>query len=312
MNIHVTTGRWKLGLFLSLITASLWGILPIALKVLLNQMDAITIIWYRFLIASAILVVYVTLKKGLPSISRMRGSILYLLIAAGIGLSGNYFFYVVGLDYLSPSTATVVIQLAPVFMLLGSLVLFKERFSVRQWAGFAILMTGMFLFFNDRLNDLVSRLNDYSFGVLLITASAVIWAVYALSQKQLLKTFSSETIMFCIYITGSVFFLPFARPAGILKLDTVHFILLVFCAINTLIAYGSFAEALDHWEASRISMVLAIIPLITVAAVRICSFLFPRYIMPEHLNALSLVGTCFVVTGSMLCVLGDNGKMKPL
>ncbi len=37
--MHKTTGRWKLGLALALTTALLWSVLPIALKLLLGQMD---------------------------------------------------------------------------------------------------------------------------------------------------------------------------------------------------------------------------------------------------------------------------------
>ena len=42
----------SLGFILSLITAFMWGVLPIALKELLKGMDASTIVWYRFLFAA--------------------------------------------------------------------------------------------------------------------------------------------------------------------------------------------------------------------------------------------------------------------
>lgn len=310
MNLHVTTGRWKLGLALSLITAFLWGVLPIALKVVLESMDAYSITWYRFLIATSILVVYVTRKNGLPSVKKLKGSVPYLLIAASVGLSGNYISYLLGLDYLSPSTATVVIQLAPIFMLVGSLIIFKERFSVWQWTGFTILLAGMALFFNDRFDELLHSMSDYTAGVLLIIVSGAIWAAYALSQKQLLRTFPSETIMLCVYSAGTLFFMPLARPSSLLHLDTVNLLLLVFCSFNTLLAYGSFAEALDHWEASRVSMVLAVIPIITLIGVKLCSTLFPGFVSPEHFNSLSLTGAFFVVAGCMLCALDRTTLVK--
>ena len=42
--LHTSTGHWQLGLCLSLIAAFLWGILPIALKNLLDKMDAYTVL----------------------------------------------------------------------------------------------------------------------------------------------------------------------------------------------------------------------------------------------------------------------------
>ncbi len=83
-------------------------------------------------------------------------------------------------------------------------------------------------------------------------------------------------------------------------------LLLLFCAVNTSVAYGCFAEALDHWEASRISMVLATIPLIRVVTMKRCSALFPGYVDPEHLSLLSVIGGAAVVVGPVLCALGQG------
>jgi len=309
MSIHVTTGRWRLGLALSLVTAFLWGVLPIALKGLLESMDAFTITWYRFLVAAFVLAVFVIRKNGFPSTSQIRGSRLYLLIVASIGLCGTYILSLVGLRYLSPSTATVVVQLAPIFMLLGGLVFFRERFSLLQWAGFVFVVSGLVIFFNDRFEELLNLTGDYTIGVLLIIASAIMWAFYALSQKQLLETFTSGTILLWIYILAIVLFFPFAQPTHLFQLGIGPFLLLLFCAFNTLVAYGCFSEALDHWEASRISMVLATIPLVTVVAMKLCSVLFPGYIDPEHLNLWSIFGACIIVVGSVLCSLGRRDQI---
>ena len=310
MIIHVTTGRWRLGLALSLVTAFLWGVLPIALKGLLDSMDAFTITWYRFLAAAFVLAVFVIRKNGFPSTRKIKGSRLYLLIVASIGLCGTYILNLLGLRYLSPSTATVVVQLAPIFMLLGGLVFFRERFSLLQWSGFVLVVGGLVIFFNDRFEELLNPTGDYTIGVLLIIASAIMWAFYALSQKQLLKTFSSATILLWIYILAIVLFFPFAQPSHLFQLKIVPFLLLLFCAFNTLVAYGCFSEALDHWEASRISMVLATIPLVTVVAMKLCSVLFPGYIDPECLNLWSIFGACIIVVGSVLCALGRRDQIS--
>jgi drug/metabolite transporter (DMT)-like permease len=309
MNMHVTTGRWRLGLVLSLVTAFLWGVLPIALKGLLESMDAFTITWYRFLVAAFVLAVFIIRKNGFPSTRDIKGSRLYLLIVASIGLCGTYILNLLGLRYLSPSTATVVVQLAPIFMLLGGLIFFRERFSLLQWSGFVLVVGGLVIFFNDRFEELLKLTGDYTIGVLLIIASAVMWAFYALSQKQLLKTFSSGIILLWIYILAIVLFFPFAQPSHLFQLSIGPFFLLLFCALNTLVAYGCFSEALDHWEASRISMVLATIPLITVMAMKLCSVFFPGYIDPEHLNLWSIFGACIIVVGSVLCTLGRRDQI---
>jgi hypothetical protein len=45
--MHISSGRWVYGFFLTLLTALLWGILPIKLKQVLQVMDPITVTWTR-------------------------------------------------------------------------------------------------------------------------------------------------------------------------------------------------------------------------------------------------------------------------
>lgn len=306
--MHRTTGRWKLGFLLALCTALLWGVLPIALKLLLAAMDAYSITWYRFLAAALILGAFVARGSGLPGPRRLGKAGLWLLLVAALGLTGNYLFYLLGLDFISPGAAQVVIQLAPMLLLLGGLVIFGERLGRRQLLGVLILLAGMALFFNHRLAEIFGSLGDYTLGILLIVVASVTWAGYALAQKQLLNTLASEQIMLLIYVAGAVIFLPTARPAALLELDGFNLFLLAFATLNTLLAYGAFAEALDHWEASRVSAVLSITPLLTLLFAFLLGLVTPR-VSAEPLNFLSVCGALLVVTGSMLTALG--GRRRP-
>ena len=49
------TGNWRLGLLLAATTATLWGLLPIALKGLLNAVDPYTVTFVRFFFSAALL-----------------------------------------------------------------------------------------------------------------------------------------------------------------------------------------------------------------------------------------------------------------
>jgi drug/metabolite transporter (DMT)-like permease len=301
MNLHKITGRWRLGVTLSLTTVFLWGMLPIALKEVLNAMDPYTITWYRFLIAAGLLGMWLAFRKGLSPFSRLRSAGLWLIGFAAVVLCINYVTYLLGLDYMSPSMAQVVIQLAPLFLLLGSLLFFKERFSARQWGGVAVLTVGMFLFFNKRLLEILFEMDTLTKGVLLIVISALAWAAYALVQKQLLRSLPSSFIIFLLYFLGTFLFLPTARPAEIAALSFGQVLLLVFSGLNTLVAYACFAEALNHIEASRVSVVLAITPLMTMIMMAIGAVVFPSWIASEGLSALSISGACLVVSGSIIC-----------
>ncbi len=310
MKLHTVTGRRSYGLALSFVTTVLWGLLPIALKGLLELMDAYTIVWYRLVVSSLFLFIFISRRQGMPSPFKLKMHLVYLLIITSLGLCGNYILYIMGLDNITPSAAAIVIQLALVFMLLGSLIIFKESFNTMQWAGFIVLVIGMGLFFNNRIDELVYRLSSFTTGVFLIIAAAASWAIYALTQKQLLNSFPSEKIMLFIYLSGVLLFLPFAKPSTLFQLDTVGLLLLGFCAFNTLFAYGCFAEALDHMESSRVVMVTALTPLITVVGMILTALFFPGYISPENLNSLSITGAIIVVVGSMMSSLSKEKELS--
>ena len=54
--MHVSSGRWVYGLFLALLTALLWGILPIKLKQVLQVMDPVTVTWFRLTVSGLSLI----------------------------------------------------------------------------------------------------------------------------------------------------------------------------------------------------------------------------------------------------------------
>jgi len=306
--MHRTSGDWKLGFALALSTAVLWGVLPIALKLLLEAMDPYTITWYRFLAAAIVLGLFIARRGELPGLTQLGEYGWRLMAIAVLGLSGNYLFYLLGLDFITPGAAQVVIQLAPMLLLLGGLVIFGERFARMQWLGFVALLAGMALFFNHRLAQIFGSLGDYTIGIILIVIASVTWAAYALAQKQLLGKLASEQIMLVIYVAGALIFLPPAEPSALLSLDAFGLALLVFATLNTLLAYGAFAEALDHWEASRVSAVLSITPLLTLLFMYFIS-LATTQVQAEPVNSLSVGGALMVAGGSMLTALG--GRRAP-
>ncbi|MEE4673606.1 DMT family transporter [Pseudomonas alliivorans] len=304
--MHISSGRWVYGLCLALLTALLWGILPVKLKQVLQAMDPVTVTWFRLLVSGSLLFVWLASVKRLPSFRLLGRKGKLLVVLAVLGLVGNYMLYLVGLRMLSPGTTQLLIQIGPILLLISSIFLFKERFSLGQGIGLAILLIGFGLFFNQRLVELLTSLGDYTLGVLIVIMASVVWTFYGLSQKQLLTVWNSLQVMMVIYLFCALLITPWAHPAEALQLSPLQGWLLLACCLNTLVAYGAFAEALAHWEASRVSATLALTPLITLASVAIAAWLWPTYVQAEEINALGYGGALLVVLGSALTALGPS------
>ena len=112
--------------------------------------------------------------------------------------------------------------------------------------------------------------------------------------------------MFLLYCASMLLFWPWSRPSAIFELNSFALGLLLLASVNTLVAYGAFAEALNHWQASRVSAVLAITPLLTLSFVEIYSRWFPDRLASENLGALALAGAGLVVGGSIVIAMGGK------
>ena len=297
------TANWRLGFTMALTTAVLWGMLPIALKVVLAGMDAWTISWWRLAASMLGLGAFLAWRGQLPRLRDAGRVGLSLLGVALVTLVANYVLYLVALDHTTPSVAQVVIQLAPLLLLLGGVFVFHERFAARQWFGFVVLGGGLALFFNHRLPELARPTEGLGLGVILMVAAAVSWAIYGLAQKQLLVHFTARQVLWMLYVGASVALLPAATPAAILDLDGLQLWMLAFCCANTLVAYGAFGEALHYWDLSRVSAVLSTAPLFTIGSMWLIERLGLGLLAPEGLNTLSIVGAMAVVAGSMTSAL---------
>jgi drug/metabolite transporter (DMT)-like permease len=301
--------HWKLGFGLALTTAALWGFLPIALKVALTELDGWTITWCRFAGAAAALGVWLTTRGELP-LARLRDRTVWSgLLIGTLGLAGNYVLYVLGLRYTSPAVTQTVMQIAPLLLLVFGMFVFRERFSRLQWSGFVLLLIGLAVFFNRRLPELLSPAQGWAFGVLLLICSSISWATYGVIQKKLLQHLTSAQILFLLYSGATVILFPAARVGILLTLHRPALLALLFGVANTVVAYGAFGLALEVWEVSRVSSVVAAAPLFTLAVSLVAARAAIAWVTPESLSVLSIVGAVCVVAGSMVSALGGRSRL---
>ncbi|MDU0354859.1 DMT family transporter [Paraglaciecola aquimarina] len=112
------------GFFLSLLTAFLWGILPVFLKLSLEMMDPVTITLYRFLVAGIFVFLMLFQSRALPQLRVFKSRKGFSLVLVSVLLVVNYVANVKGLEYINPESSQVLMQLAPFLLMLGGIVFF--------------------------------------------------------------------------------------------------------------------------------------------------------------------------------------------
>jgi drug/metabolite transporter (DMT)-like permease len=275
-------------------------------------LDTCTITWCRFLVAGLAIGLFLARRRDLPRPWRLTRPLLALLPVAVVGITLNYTLFVVGLQLSSPETSQVVGQSASLFLLLGGLVVFRERFSRVQWLGAALLIAGLALFFNRRLPLLFAGGSRLGLGVLLLLVGSLCWAIYSLAQKRLLREWTSPQLLCLLFIGGALLLTPLAHPEKLRLLNAAQGWALAFCCLNTLVAYGAYAEAMHLGEVARVSATVAVSPLFTSAATLLAAGWLLPGLVPEIPNVLTLIGVAGVVGGSALCALGSADRARPV
>ncbi len=292
--------RFRKGLYLSSIAVLFWGILPIALKLSSLFIDAINLTWARFLTALLVSLLAQLFLGNLTQFSSLTLKDWGKLILAASCLILNYISFVWCLEYLSPGSAQLNFQVAPFFLAIGGVLLFKEKISWQQWACFVSLAVGMLLFFYPSLLDFQSGGRSIVTGIMIVQFSAFMWAIYALIQKSMIQNLSPANIMLFIYGLGMLLMLPFTDLTVFTRLDFEQWMVISFCSINTIIAYGCFSQAMIYWPTVQVSAMISLTPIASLAATSLCIALlwWPETIKANKIDLISGLGVLLVVVSA--------------
>lgn len=295
------TNFYLKGIIYALITALLWGFLAILLKITVEKIPPITIVWFRFFIAFIFLALYLLFKNPNELSILLKPKLPIVLPALFLCL--NYMGFMFGIYFTTPNNAQIFIQLGPVILAISGFIIFKERITIKQIIGFIIVIIGFICFYSQQISLFKEGPAIYNKGVLFVIAGAVMWAAYAISQKRSLKYYSTNQLNLFNFGLPILLIIPFVKFKIIAQLPTEYLILLFFLGINTLIAYTCISLALKYAEANKVSVIVTCNPIITFITMAILGYLEVSYINAENMNTLSIFGAGLVILGAILVVM---------
>lgn len=297
------------GIYFAAFTAFLWGFLAIALKVSLGTLPPITVTWLRFAIAFITLVGYYMVFDR-PKLSILKKPPLYAIFAA-VCLGINYVGYISGIHLTSPTIGQIFIQVGPVLLAVSGFVIFKEKVSLRQAVGLGVVIVGLIIFYNEQIINVSGGLKEYKKGVALVMLGGLAWASYGVFQKIAVKSFNPMQLNLILFGLPTILLTPFVAFNQFAGLTFNDWLLLLFLGLNTLGAYGALAYAFKYLEANKISVIITLNPLITLAVMAILSNKNVSWIKPEVFTLLTVVGALTVLFGVVLTVFRKHsGKQS--
>ena len=300
------------GLALAAFTGVCWAVLAIGLKYALQFTSSGTIVWIRMAWAVVLLTAFFLIRNP-RAIKNIFKRTPLMAIGAGAFLAANYFTYMRGLELTSASNAQIMIQLGPISFLLIGVFIFEEVLQFTQWLGVVIALVGFALFNWDQVLVTVAQaqnaLNSHASSTYLIgnawlIVGAITWAIFAAFQKRLMQKhhWRPQDLNLIIYTLSTVLLAPMANFSELLVLNAHQMFILFLLGLNTLLAYGAFAEANKLAPASYVSLIISCNPLLTIAILKILEQMGSSVVTPEPILWRGYVGAALVVAGVSVAV----------
>jgi drug/metabolite transporter (DMT)-like permease len=289
------------GIVYAIITAVLWGVLAIALKVSLTGLTPADITWFRFIMAFSVLAIYYGLKKpGYLTILRRPPC---LLIIATLCLAFNYYGFIVCVNLTSPSVAQIFIQLGPVLLAVAGFVFFHEKATWRQAVGILLVIIGLVVFYYEQMNFAFQNNGIWKAGIIWVLMAALGWAIYSVLLKILVQKYPPVQLNLVIFGLPALLYLPFVRFGHFANLGVVSWLILLFLGLNTLIAYGLLSLAIRYIEANKVSAIIILNPLLTFVLMGIIGHYNVTWISHERYTLVTIIGALTVLIGAILTIL---------
>ncbi len=184
------------------ISCILWGIQPVAIKIIVAEMDPVIMIPIRYILLAAIFFIIMKVK-GETRFFPLKSCLgtLFFMGLCGITISNGTQF--LGLRYSTATNAALISSTAPVITALLATSFTREHLNMLQWLGIVISFAGaLFLISNGSLEMILQI--SFNFGDILFLIGELGWSVYCLISIPVMKKMSVISVTAWAGLFGAV------------------------------------------------------------------------------------------------------------
>lgn len=224
------------------------------------------------------------------------------LLLAGVFFTGDLAFWHQSIQMSSVANATLMTNLAPVFVALASFLLFGERFRPVFIAGIALALAGAVVLMSGSMD--LGAMNVR--GDLLACISAVFYAGYILGVSRARQRYGAMEVMFWATLSSAVLL----GALGVVQGDKFlpqsmqgWWVLIGLALLSHVLGQGLIAWALAHLSAAFSAVGLLVQPIAAAA--------FAWLILAEPFGTIQALGGAIVLAGIVTCRLAMPTAREP-
>ncbi len=238
--------------FVALIIANIiWGAAAPIFKLSLQNIPPFTLAFLRFFIGALVLTACLRSRIFPPEFTP-HDTVLFFINALS-AITFNIALFFLGLTLTLSINAPVIASSAPILTLLFALVILKEPFVLKKFAGMIFGTMGILIIVIEPL--LEKGVDGSLLGNILLLGATISAVVGTITGKRLFERYDPLMLTFWTFVVGAVSFLPLAgweylkNPALYTLLDWRGYTGIVFGSLLS----SALAYVLYNWGLSKIS-----------------------------------------------------------
>ncbi len=283
----------------------LFASLAVTGRLVLPVVPAALLVTIR-IFGAAVALALLNAARGGPWIHDRR-DLTRVAVSGLLGVTANQSLYLFGLGHSTAVNATILVTTAPVFTVLGSLLLGLERPSSSKLGGIALAAAGaVYLIDPTRL----SFAPGVALGNLLILLGMVCYAAYFLVSKPLLARYDAITVGTYVMLFAALGVLPLGIPAlwGV-RPEVFHgsigWLVAYIVVGPTIGAYFLNLWALKRVSSNTVASFLYLQPFLAALAA-------PLILPGERLTGRTLGAGCLIFIGLGLVLWAERVQQRGL
>lgn len=287
-------------IFLS-IAASIWGGMYVVVKVVVDVVPPLELVWLRYVIAVAVLAVIGTYMRESWRISRE-----HVLLLIAIGVIGNTISIVtqeIGTMLSTAQMGAIITSTTPAFIVLFAYIVLREQITLRKLMSVALATIGVIIIIWD-----TSLSQSTQLGGIWLVVAALTWALMSVLLKKVPDQHSPLVVTTYSSLVAVVCLTPFVVPAlGDLPLEelltpTITGGLLYLGVISTALGFLLWNKGLQLMQASSGGLFFFFQPIVGAC--------LGWLLLGETLHATFWLGTCCIFIAVFIVIRTETSVKK--
>ncbi len=290
----MASGEERRTMLLMVLTTMFWGGSFVAGKIALPEFPPMTLTFFRFLFATAIIFPYMWSKGGERVPEKKDVPLLFGL--GFLGISGYFAFQFTALLYTSAANASTINALNPLVSSFIASIVIHEKLTRRKIGLILFALSGVLLTVTGGDLGVLVRM-QFNKGDLIMLLAMVSFAIYGVYSKGASKRYAPLLVTSYVFLFGLIQITPLMLMENVymnvLSFSWQAWAGIIFMAIgSSVIGYLIQQMAIQRLGVSKTSLFINLVPLFAI--------LFAYLVLGDPITPVNLVSAAIIGTAVYL------------